>query len=297
MILVVMAAGMGSRFGGSKQTASVGPNGEFIIDYSIYDAIKVGFKKIIFVIREENYDEFRNTIGKRIEKYVEVCYAFQKLEDIPEGCSIPSGRVKPWGTGHALLSCREFVDDNFAIINADDFYGRNSFSEIYKFISSVSKKSKEYCMVSYKLANTLSVHGSVSRGACDVVDGKLVDIIERTDIKYVDDKLCYYLDGYHDISPETLVSVNLWGFTPEVFEDATYYFKEFFAENGDLNKSEFYLPTIVKKSIDQDKCSVSVLETKSKYSGITYKEDKEILEKYLSDLISEGVYPEKLWEK
>ena len=295
MILVVMAAGMGSRFGGSKQTTGLGPNGEFIIDYSIYDAIKAGFKKVVFIIRECDYEIFRNTIGKRIEKSIDVEYAFQKMDDIPDGCSVPSERIKPLGTGHALLSCRNIVNENFAIINADDFYGRESFIKIADYLKNVSKESKEYCMVGYILKNTLSDNGSVSRGVCEVSDGKLVNITERKDILYQDGKLVYIDEEAHELSPDSYVSVNLWGFTPMVFEDASKYFIDFFKETKDLIKGEFYLPTIVKKSIEEDKATVNVLGTTAKFNGVTYKEDKEKMEKYLKDLVDTGVYPNNLW--
>lgn len=296
MILIVMAAGMGSRFGGSKQTTGLGPNGEFIIDYSIYDAIKVGFKKVIFVIRECDYEVFKNTIGSRIGKFIDVEYAFQDMNDIPDGFSIPSDRVKPWGTGHALLSCRDKVNDNFAIINADDFYGRESFVKIFEYLKNISNSSKDYCMVSYVLKNTLSDNGSVSRGVCEVVDGKLVNIVERTNVEYINDRLVYIDDEAYDLSPDSLVSVNLWGFTPMIFEDAYRYFVDFFKENSDLTKKEFYLPTIVEKSIEEGKAVVNVLSTNAKFSGVTYKEDKEKMEKYLAYLVDSGVYPNDLWD-
>jgi NDP-sugar pyrophosphorylase family protein len=296
MILVVMAAGMGSRFGGSKQTTGVGPNGEFIIDYSIYDAIRAGFNKVVFIIRKENYEEFRNTIGKRIEDKIEVLYAFQDMNDIPNGVSLPSERVKPLGTGHALLSCRNIVDDNFIIINADDFYGRDSFIKIGEYLKSVDKNSRNYSMVAYKLSNTMSDNGSVSRGVCEVVDGNLVNITERTDILYQNGDIVY-LDGdrYYEISGDTLVSLNLWGFTPMVFDDAYRYFLEFFKEPGDFLKKEFYLPTIVDKSIKEGVCSVEVLSTSAKFCGMTYKEDREELKNYIYSLVDEGVYPNNLW--
>lgn len=295
MILVVMAAGMGSRFGGSKQTTGLGPNGEFIIDYSIYDAVKAGFNKVVFIIRECDHEVFRDTIGKRVEKFINVEYAFQKMDDIPEGCSVPSERVKPLGTGHALLSCRNIVDENFAIINADDFYGRESFMKIADYLRNVSKDSKDYCMVGYILKNTLSDNGSVSRGVCEVSDGKLVSITERKDILYQDGKLVYLDEDAHELSPDSYVSVNLWGFTPKVFDDASLYFIDFFKETKDLVKGEFYLPTIVEKSIEDGKAIVNVLGTTAKFNGVTYKEDKEKMEQYLKDLVDSGVYPNNLW--
>ena len=296
MILVVMAAGLGSRFGGIKQMTGVGPNDEFIIDYSVYDAIQAGFKKVVFIIREDIYSDFRNTIGKRIENKIDVEYVFQDINNIPLGFSVPSDRVKPWGTGHAVLSAKDVIDDNFIVINADDFYGRESFVKIASFLKNVDKSSKEYSMVSYKLINTMSDFGSVSRGICNVVDGKLIDINERTNIVKKDGKLIYIEDGEHLIDNDALVSVNLWGFTPMMFEDASRYFIEFFNENSDLSKKEFYLPTIVKKSIDEGIASVTVLETGAKFSGMTYKEDREELSRYICDLVRDGVYPNKLWD-
>ena len=296
MILVVMAAGLGSRFGGIKQMTGVGPNDLFIIDYSVYDAIQAGFKKVVFIIREDIYSDFRNTIGKRIENKIDVEYVFQDINNIPDGFSVPSDRVKPWGTGHAVLSAKDVVDDNFIVINADDFYGRESFIKIASFLKNVDSSSKEYSMVSYKLINTMSDFGSVSRGICNVVAGKLVDINERTNIVKKDGKLIYIEDGEHLIDNDALVSVNLWGFTPRMFEDASRYFIEFFKENSDLSKKEFYLPTIVKKSIDEGIASVTVLETGAKFSGMTYKEDREELSRYICDLVCDGVYPSNLWD-
>lgn len=295
MILVVMAAGLGSRFGGIKQMTGVGPNNLFIIDYSVYDAIQAGFEKVVFIIRKDIYEDFKNTIGNRIKDKIKVEYVFQDINDIPSGFSVPSNRVKPWGTGHAILSCRDVIDDNFIVINADDFYGRESFIKIHEYLKNVDRNSKNYCMVSYKLINTMSEFGSVSRGICNVIDGKLIDINERTNIVNKDDNLIYIDEGEHLIDNDALVSVNLWGFTPMMFEDASRYFIEFFKENSDLSKREFYLPTIVKKSIDEGIADVKVLESSSKFSGMTYKEDREKLSIYINDLVKKGVYPFDLW--
>lgn len=296
MILVVMAAGLGSRFGGIKQMTGVGPNNLFIIDYSVYDAIQAGFKKVVFIIRKDIYDDFRNTIGKRIENKIDVEYVFQDINDIPEGFSVPSDRVKPWGTGHAVLSARDVVDDNFVVINADDFYGRESFIKIADYLKNVDKSSKKYSMVSYKLINTMSDYGSVSRGICNVDNGKLVDINERTNIVKKDGNLVYIDEGEHLIDKDALVSVNFWGFTPSMFEDAYKYFIEFFKSNSDLSKKEFYLPTVVKNSIEEGIASVSVLESESKFSGMTYKEDREELSRYIYELVNNGIYPNNLWD-
>ena len=292
MILVVMAAGMGSRFGGSKQTTGLGPNGEFIIDYSIYDAIKAGFKKVVFIIRECDYEVFRDTIGKRIEKFIDVEYVFQKMDDIPEGCSVPSERVKPLGTGHAILSCRRIVDDNFAVINADDFYGREAINKVAEFLKNVSKDSKEYCDVLYKLINTLSDNGTVSRGVSEVSDGNLINITEQKGVILKDDKI---VCDNGEIAKDSLVSVNLFGFTPMIFADAWEYFNDFFEEDRELLTREFYLPTIVERSIKENRAVVKAIETSETFSGVTYKEDKEKMAKYLKDLIDSGVYPNNLW--
>lgn len=298
MILVVMAAGMGSRFGGMKQLTPVGPSGEFLIDYSIYDAIKAGVKKVVFVIKEEHLDLFRNTVGKRIESKIEVCYAYQKLDDLPEGVKVVDGRSKPWGTGQALLSCRNCVDDNFMIINADDFYGRDAFLTLGNYLKNVDKDASfgQYAMVAYKLCNTLSQNGNVSRGACVVQDDLLVNITERTKIGYSGDKLVYISDNKeYDIDGDTPVSVNLFGFTPKIFDDAYEYFKEFFDGDIDYFTSEFYLPTIVRKSILDSKACVRVLHTTSKFNGMTYREDLEQLKDSINKLVMEGVYPKNLW--
>lgn len=296
MNLVVMAAGMGSRFGGMKQLTPVGPSGEFLIDYSIYDAIKVGVDRVIFVIKEEHLDLFRETIGKRIEEKVEVCYAYQKLDDVPEGIVVSEGRVKPWGTGQALLSSEEYINNNFIIINADDFYGYDAFHTLASYLKDVDRDG-DYAMVAYKICNTLSDNGTVSRGVCCVRDNYLESVTERTKIGYVGDKLVYEEDSEcYPIDGNTPVSVNLFGFTPRVFEDAKRYFREFFDEGYDEIKGEFYLPTIVQKSIDEGCGKVRVLHTTSKFNGMTYREDLEQLKDSINNLIKDGVYPSNLWE-
>lgn len=298
MILVVMAAGMGSRFGGMKQLTPVGPSGEFLIDYSIYDAIKAGVKKVVFVIKEEHLDLFRDTIGKRIESKIEVKYAYQKLDNVPEGVSVPQDRVKPWGTGQALLSSAPYVNENFMIINADDFYGRDAFCTLGNYLKNLKddKNKQHYAMVAYKISNTLSTNGTVSRGVCEVENNLLKSVTERTKIEYLNNKLVYYEDDkIYNIDESAPVSVNLFGFTPKVFIDAEEYFKEFLKENSNDLKKEFYLPTIVQKSIDDNKADVTVLHTTSKFNGMTYKEDLEQLKENINELISNGVYPENLW--
>ena len=296
MNLVIMAAGMGSRFGGLKQLTSVGPSGEFLIDYSIYDAIKAGVKKVIFVIKEEHLELFKETIGDRIADNVEVRYVFQKLNDLPVGVDEVKDRVKPWGTGQALLASRDAVDSNFMIINADDFYGRDAFMELANYLKNVNSDEGKYAMVAYKLGNTLSDHGMVSRGVCEIDSGLLVKITERTKLGYVDDRLIYHEgDNMVDIGDETPVSVNLFGFTPKIFESAEKYFKDFFLEDGDVLTREFYLPTIVRRAIEDGVGEVRVLHTISKFNGMTYKEDIEGVKEYIKELISKGVYPDNLW--
>ena len=296
--LLILAAGMGSRFGGLKQLTSVGPNGEFLIDYSIYDAIKAGVKKVIFVIKEEHLEMFHDTIGKRLSKHVKIEYAFQKIDDLPAGVSIDFERVKPWGTGQALLASREFVDSNFMVINADDFYGRDAFVTMGNFLKDVdSGEDKEhYAMVAYKLINTLSQNGFVSRGVCDVKNSYLEEIVERKHVGYVDDRLVYVdHEEMIDIDKDTLVSVNLFGFTPKIFDKAEKYFKEFFLDDTDKHEREFYLPTIVRKTMEDGSADVRVLSTNSRFNGMTYKEDLEGVRKYIKEQIEKGVYPENLW--
>lgn len=301
MILVVMAAGMGSRFGGLKQLTPVGPNGEFLIDYSIYDAIKVGVQKIVFVIKEEHLSLFRDTIGKRIESKVKVEYAFQKKEDVPVEEVRTIKREKPWGTGQALLASRDYVDDVFMIINADDFYGRDAFSTLADYLKQSTWRTdnkKHYALVTYQLKNTLSPNGTVSRGICEVEDGYLKRVTERTKIAYQGNNLVYYENGEGiPIEEDSAVSVNLFGFTPAIFEDATTYFQEFLTTNEDLTTKEFYLPFIVQESIDRGICDVKVLHTTSKFHGMTYQEDLEGVRNNIKEFIQAGIYPENLWEE
>lgn len=295
MILVVMAAGMGSRFGGIKQLTPVGPNKEFLIDYSVYDAIKAGVTKVVFVIKEEHLNLFRETIGVRLESKIKVEYAFQKMDNIPKNFKVPENRIKPWGTGQALLSAKDYVDENFMIINADDFYGRDAFNTLATYLKNA--KAKEYAMVGYKLKNTLSQNGTVSRGICVTDENNLLKTVtERTKIGYIDNKLVYFEeDKQYEIDKDSKVSVNLFGFTKEIFKDAENYFVKFFEECSNLEKGEFYLPTIVQKSIDDNLATVRVLETKSKFNGMTYKEDLEQLQENIKKLIEEGIYPSDLW--
>ena len=292
--LLVMAAGMGSRFGGLKQLTPVGPNGEFLIDYSIYDAKKCGVNKVVFVIKKEMEPLFKETIGKRLENHIKVEYAYQLQEDTPIPITIK--RKKPWGTGQALLASRNVIDDVFMVINADDFYGRDAFYQLANFLkeTSPSTEKKHFGMVGYLLKNTLSDNGSVSRGLCELEDGYLKTIKEHTKIIKQKDKILSLEEGVY-LKEDELVSLNLFGFQKTIFEDATHYFKEFLENNKDLETKEFYLPSIVQKMIDDQLADVKVLSTSSSFHGMTYKEDLDALKIYINTLIQKGVYPNKLW--
>ncbi len=300
MTLVILAAGMGSRYGGLKQLDPITDNGEFIIDFSIYDAIKAGYDKVVFIIKKENYDLFRQTIGKRVEKHINTEYVFQSTE-LDCDVDVPSDRVKPWGTAHALLSCLGVVRDNFAVINADDFYGYESFYITKEYLQSVSKSDDKahYCISSYILKNTLSKSGTVSRGICTVSDdGMLTDIREHTKIGYGSDTAISYTgDGEVTLGYDTLVSMNFFGFTPDMLEYIKGGFDRFIhSPNTDLLKGEYYLPTAVKEAMDEGKCDVRVLRSTDKWYGVTYLEDKPEVKESIARLIKEGKYPQKLWD-
>ncbi len=294
MDLVIMAAGMGSRFGGLKQTQAVGHNGEFIIDYSIYDAIKAGFKRIIFIIRKENLDIFEETIGKRIKNYIEVLYVFQDMSNLPIKLE-RNERVKPWGTGHALLSIKDIVKGKFVIINADDFYGRDAFLQMANYL----KNNDNYALVGYKLINTLSKNGCVSRGVCSYKDGFLDRLNERLGVQIRNDELTYIEnDEIKVIDKNSNVSVNFFGLDDQIFKYAEQYFIQFLTNpDTDLLKSEFYLPVIIQNMIDANIIKMKVIETNDIFCGITYKEDLDELKRHIDNLIIDGIYPENLWQK
>lgn len=296
MTLVIMAAGMGSRFGGLKQIEPVHHNGEFILDYSIYDAVKCGFDKVVFIIKEENYDIFRETIGKRIENIVDVSYVFQKNDNIPSWVNLPSDRVKPLGTGHAILCCKDVVKENFMIINADDFYGRNAYEVASSFMKA---NTQEFAMVGYITGNTLTENGSVKRGVCEENNGYLTKLVESS-VKLKDDKvLVKPLDGSSEfyVDKNTLVSMNMFVFTPKIFDLLERDFEAFFKDNeNDLSKCEYLIPDVVCKNIENDTIKVKVLPTTAKWQGITYKEDKDALVDGLNKLVKQGEYPDKLWD-
>ena len=301
MTLVIMAAGMGSRFGGLKQIEPIDEYGNFIIDYSIYDAIKEGFTKVVFIIKKENYDIFRDTVGARVEKYIDVEYAFQELDKLPNGYSVPEGRVKPWGTGHAILCCKDMVHENFAIINSDDFYGRDAFRVIANFLKENKKDSEyaEYAMAGYLVKNTLTENGSVKRGICQVKDGYLTKLIEskieRTDRGLVASPL----EGGEDfiVDDNDTVSMNMFGFTPQIFNYLEERFPSFLDEHIEqIDSCEYLIPTIVFEEINAKKARVEVLNTSAVWQGITYREDKEKVVSEIKKLVDAGEYPEGIWQ-
>ena len=295
--LLIMAAGMGSRFGGLKQIEPFGPNNEFIIDYSIYDAIKAGFNKVVFIIKEENYDIFRETIGKRIEDKIEVHYCFQKLDDIPSKYKLPESRIKPLGTAHAIYSSRNSIDENFAVINSDDFYGRDAFLTISKFLDELN--NSDCAIVGYKVINTLTENGSVKRGVISSSNGNLNTIIESSII--VDDGKIKAspLDGSESfiMNENDLVSMNMLGFSKNIFPYLEEKLIDFFEQNkNNLETEEFLIPNVIQSGILENKFNAKVLTTKAKWEGVTYKEDKESVVNAIKKLIDDKVYPENLWK-
>ncbi len=298
--LLVLAAGMGSRYGSLKQMDGVGPHGEAIIDYSVYDAIRAGFGKVVFVIRHSFEREFREVFNsERFGGGIEVDFVFQELDYLPEGYTVPEGREKPWGTNHAVMMAAGAIEEPFAVINADDFYGRDSYRVLGDYLRSVEGGSDHYCIVGYRLANTLSDNGSVSRGAC-VVDGEgnLVGMNERTSIARAEDGVIYYREGEKQfpMPDDTPVSMNMLGFTPDYFAYSEDYFREFLDKNRDNLKAEFFIPLMVNKLVESGVAKVKVLPTDSQWFGVTYKEDRPMVVAKIEELIAAGEYPEKLWK-
>ncbi len=296
MILLIMAAGMGSRYGGMKQIDPVGKSGEFIVDYSIFDAKRAGFDKVIFVIKPEMRADFERTVGSRV-RGVKVQYAYQTLDDVPDGAVIPEGRVKPWGTGHAVYAARDLIDDNFAVINADDFYGRESFEVVGEYLKNASRG--RYCMAGFRLDNTVTEHGTVSRGVCEVnADGMLTGITERTKIETGADGIAYLENGGRfPLDAGTTVSMNLWGFTPDFKDVLAKGFEKFVrnaASSDNPLKCEYYLPAAVKEAMDAG-ATVKVLKTGAKWFGVTYREDREAVVSSIGALSEKGEYPCPLW--
>ena len=297
--LVIMAAGLGSRFGGLKQMTPVDEEGHFIIDFSLYDAYQAGFRRVAFIIKREIEQTFRETIGARMEKFFHVDYVYQELDRLPEGFAVPEGRKKPWGTAHAVACCRGVVEGPFAVINSDDFYGRGAYEEIYRFLTE-HETPHHYAMLGYQLRNTVTEFGSVARGVCHVQDGMLLDITERTKIFKRGQDAAYTEDGetFVPLSGDTQVSMNFWGFTPEILDEIWNAFPAFLAENLPVNpeKCEFYLPTFVGSRLAEKKVSVRVLPCMETWHGVTYKEDLDSVKSAIGALKREGTYPARLWE-
>ena len=297
--LVIMAAGMGSRFGGLKQMTPVDGEGCFIIDYSLYDAYRAGFRRVAFIIKKELEEAFRQTVGHRMERFFEVHYIYQELTRLPEGYAVPEGRQKPWGTAHAVACCRGVVDAPFAAINADDFYGRGAFEAVYRFLKENTDENA-YCMAGYRLRNTLTENGSVARGVCEVENGLLTGVTERTKIFKRGENAAFTEDGetFTELSGDALVSMNFWGFTPHFLDVIWDRFPAFL--DGGLRenpmKCEFYLPSVVNSELQDGRATVCLLPCDEVWHGVTYKEDLESVVSALAALHREGVYPPRLWE-
>ncbi|MDD5697568.1 MAG: sugar phosphate nucleotidyltransferase [Victivallaceae bacterium] len=297
--LVVLAAGMGSRYGGLKQLDQVGPSGETIIDYSIFDAIRAGFGKVVFVIRRDLEDAFKTAVGARYENRIAVAYAFQQLELLPAGFRVPEGREKPWGTGHAVYAAKDLIHEPFAVINGDDFYGRNGFQLLADYLRQTTAGVKaNFCMCGFILRNTLSDHGSVCRGVCEVnTAGYLTRVVENTRIERNGTAARSFPEDGRviDFTGNEIVSMNMWGFTPQLFDYLENLFAEFLTERGREMKSEFFIPTAADTLIKRDKAAVKVLTSTDKWFGITYREDKPAVEASISKLVKQGIYPDKLF--
>lgn len=296
--LLVLAAGLGSRYGGLKQLDGLGPNGETIMDYSIYDAVEAGFGKVVFVIRKTFEDEFREKVTKKYEHLIPIEIVFQELDDLPQGFDLNPERVKPWGTNHALMMGKKAINEPFAVINADDFYGRNSYKVMCDFLSQLEGSKKNYCMVGYRVGNTLSESGTVARGVCETnAEGNLTSIVERTQIKRIDGVVKYKdeNDEWVSIPDDKPVSMNMFGFTPDYFEYSDEFFVRFLKENAENLKSEFFIPTLVNELITTDKATLKVLDTTSQWFGVTYQEDRQWVVDKFKELVDKGEYPSPLF--
>jgi NDP-sugar pyrophosphorylase family protein len=295
--LFILAAGMGSRYGGLKQMDGLGPNGEAILDYSVYDALRAGFGKIVFVIRKDFEDDFRRVVLSKYEGKVQCEVCFQSVDRVPEGCTYNPERSKPWGTNHAVLMGKDLIHEPFGVINADDFYGRESFQVLADYLKSVEGTKGQYCMVGYRVCNTLSENGSVSRGVCEADEnGFLTDVVERTKIEEKNGVIVFTEDGKDTpLDRNTPVSMNMWGFTPEYFKYSEEGFRAFLAAKGQELKSEFYIPTLVNDLIVAGEATCKVLDTPSKWFGVTYSEDRPQVVMKINQLVKEGVYPAKLF--
>ncbi len=295
--LLILAAGMGSRYGGLKQMDALGPNGETIIDFSVYDAIQSGFEKVVFVIRESFAEAFKEAFEPKLKGKIQTEYVYQELDDLPEGFSLPEGREKPWGTGHAILMAKDVINEPFAIINADDFYGREAFGQVVDFVEN-SPSENEYAMLGYALNNTLSEFGTVSRGVCETDDqSNLVNIVERTKIGLEGEKVFFYEeDGKTELSGREAVSMNFWAFKPSFFTHLENQFINFLKEKGSELKSEFYFNAVADKLIKSGKATTKVINTDSIWFGVTYQEDRPMVQEKIGQLIKDGIYPSPIWK-
>jgi UTP-glucose-1-phosphate uridylyltransferase len=300
-VLVVMAAGIGSRYGGLKQIAPVGPHGELIIDYSVHDALKAGFGKVIFVITKSLLGSFRENIGKTIEQQIETDYVFQEMAAVPEGFHLPPDRKKPWGTAHAILQCNNVVNAPFAVINADDFYGQSAFQTLHDYLHQIDRQDQiiDYCLVGYVLENTLTEYGHVARGVCSVNEEDfLVDIREHTRIQQFGDIVKYTEDNktWIEIANNSIVSMNLWGFTPTVFQELETRFLAFLQRNtGNIEKNEYFIPNVVGELVNESVARVKVLPTNESWFGVTYRQDVQRSREAIIDLVNQGIYQDNLW--
>jgi UTP-glucose-1-phosphate uridylyltransferase len=295
--LFILAAGMGSRYGGLKQLDGLGPNGETIMDYSVFDAMRAGFGKVVFVIRKDFEDDFRKVVLSKYADHVPCEVCFQGIDNLPEGFTRNPERTKPWGTNHAVLMAKDLIKEPFMVINADDFYGKESFEVMAKFLLEVNGQEGKYCMAGYRVGNTLSEHGTVSRGVCATDKmGFLTDVVERTAIENKNGHVVYQNNGVDvEIPFETPVSMNMWGFTPEYFTYAEEAFKAFLTENSQELKAEFYIPTLVNDMIKSGKATCQVLDTTAKWFGVTYADDRQMVVDKIQALVDAGVYPNKLF--
>ncbi|MGB2128066.1 MAG: sugar phosphate nucleotidyltransferase [Flavobacteriaceae bacterium] len=296
--LVILAAGMGSRYGGLKQLDKMTEEGETIIDFSLYDAIEAGFKKVVFIVRESFKNEFQDIFDEKLAGKIETAYVTQEVEKIPSGYDVSEDRVKPWGTGHATLMVKDEIDGNFIVINGDDFYSKGAFQTIHKELDTLETGSFDMCMVGYNLKNTISDNGYVSRGECFVNENnELSNIIERTHIERLDGAIQRKSDdgAFEKMSEDTIVSMNFWGFTPRYLEALEEDFKTFLAERSTELKSEFYIPTVVNNLIEANKGSVKVLTSDAKWMGVTYAEDRPVVVEAIKDLKTNNIYPQSLW--
>lgn len=299
--LVLMAAGMGSRYGGLKQLDSFGPSGERVIDYSLFDALRAGFERIVFIIRKDIEEPFREKIGSIVESRAEVRYVFQEIDKLPAGFGVPEGRTKPWGTGHAVLCARPCIDAPFGVINADDFYGKTSFEQLFRFLKQAPTSTDPLrgCMVGFILENTLSENGHVSRGVCTLnPDGTLARVVERTRIQRLEDSISYSEDGaqWHELGATSTVSMNMWGFTPGFMDALQERFIPFLQQHGSEMKSEFFLPSVADRLIADRDMIVDVFQTPDKWFGVTYEQDKEGVSAAIHRLVASGAYPSPLWQ-